>query len=248
MKKSLLITTSILALGLSATPAAAQWDYALSSGAQCMDYRGVRVDNSHCSGLTIPNPISTGSCGGGSSYSGGGSYGGGGSPGSDTGYYDTNADGIADSTSCSGSCDMSNYNDSANRMGGTTGYGWSSGHGGGGDGGKVLCTYFYGRGELPAKIYQADADYAARYISEQTRSGYHRWAVPLVQHLQKNPDGLAVKFLRPFVKAWAYEMAYLMNVVETPNYLGKTIRVLGEPLCRVLGGFVKKTDHRILYV
>ena len=110
--------------------------------------------------------------------------------------------------------------------------------GGDGGGGKVLCTYFYAKGLLPEEVYRADNAYAAAHVSENVRKGYHSWAIPMVRALQtgRHPVGEQIAYF--FVKAWAYEMAYIMGVAPRSTITGRMMRRVGEPLCGLTGKMV----------
>jgi len=123
----------------------------------------------------------------------------------------------------------------------------SGNDGGGGGGSKVLCTYFYKKGLLPHDIYTADSEYARLYISEKTKNGYHKWAVPMVQWLQEKDHPIAEKLIFFWVNSWAHQMAYDMNVIQKRSYVGTAMKIIGEPICNLIGNFVDKTNYQSLW-
>lgn len=178
-------------------------------------------------------------------YNGGGGGDGGGGFGGMGSVADTNGDGVADTgvTADVGTPDG---------FGGTTqsahGMATGGGSGGGGDGGaKVLCTYFYLKGLLPADIYAADLSYAGLRVSEDVRNGYHFWAVPLVRKLQSGHRPALEKFVYIFVRGWAYEMAYVMGITHKHDPLGRVMRLIGEPLCGLIGKFAGAKNYQALW-
>ncbi|MEM9468660.1 MAG: hypothetical protein AAF988_00700, partial [Pseudomonadota bacterium] len=71
------------------------------------------------------------------------------------------------------------------------------GGGGGGGGGRVICTFFYNNGELSENDFYADTYFTLKHLPKAMVRGYHFWAIPYVQHMYKNPNGLATKLIRP---------------------------------------------------
>ena len=127
------------------------------------------------------------------------------------------------------------------------GGGGSSGGSSGGGGGKVLCTYFHHKGWIDDAIYRADSEYARLHVSENTKNGYHRWAVPMVKWLQEKERPIAEKFIFIWVNAWAHQMAYDMGVIEKRSYIGTFLKSFGEPLCNFIGRFSKETNYMELW-
>lgn len=116
--------------------------------------------------------------------------------------------------------------------------GGSSDSGGGDDGGTVMCTAYCEMGYLPKKIWHLDRRYGVKVYRNDPAliEGYHVWGVPLANYIRKQT--LGAKVLRavmwPIVKAWAEEMAHNMKPSEyRPNYFGKLIKFVGEPLSRM---------------
>lgn len=104
--------------------------------------------------------------------------------------------------------------------------------------GTVMCTAYCEMGYLPKKIWHLDRRYGVKVYRNDPAliEGYHVWGVPLANYIRKQT--LGAKVLRavmwPIVKAWAEEMAHNMKPSEyRPNYFGKLIKFVGEPLSRM---------------
>jgi len=111
----------------------------------------------------------------------------------------------------------------------------------------VLCTYFYKQGVLSRAVYVADTRYAQQHIGDHTKNGYHYWAVPLVSYLQKQHRPVAEPILKYIVKGWANEMAFQMGVIEKRPLRGRIIRMIGEPICNIIGRMTGKKSHDHLW-
>jgi len=98
--------------------------------------------------------------------------------------------------------------------------------------GTVLCTELYRQGKLELNIYKADAAYG-RTLDPEVLAGYHAWAVPLAKLMARSRVVTAI--LKPFIKAWAQEMAYRMKVVDKGSLLGRCLKAVGQPVCRLIG-------------
>ncbi len=115
--------------------------------------------------------------------------------------------------------------------------------GGGGDGGgKVLCGFYHAQGLLPDNIYKGDLEFADHSVDETTKRGYLLWAVPLVEHLYKNPNGLMFKLVQPFVIGWATEMAYRTGYHYKGSWIGKLELMIISPIVKLVGLFAKETS------
>ena len=104
--------------------------------------------------------------------------------------------------------------------------------------GTVMCTAYCEMGYLPKKIWHLDRRYGVKVYRNDPEliEGYHVWGVPLANYIRKQT--LGAKVLRavmwPIVKAWAEEMAHNMKPSKyKPNYFGKLIKFVGEPLSRM---------------
>ena len=110
--------------------------------------------------------------------------------------------------------------------------------GGGGD--KILCCAYYNLGYLPREIWRLDQRYGVwlHRNDPELMEGYHAWAAPLAEYIQKDTRGAKVAraVMWPIVKAWAAEMAHRQRPEKhKPNVVGKMIMAIGEPFSRVCG-------------
>ena len=110
--------------------------------------------------------------------------------------------------------------------------------------GTVMCSAYCKMGYLPKEIWKLDRRYGVKVFREDPAliEGYHLWGIPTANYIQKNT--FFAKIVRalmwPIVKAWAEEMAHCMKPEKyKPNYLGKTIKFLGEPFSRLVGKIYK---------
>lgn len=102
--------------------------------------------------------------------------------------------------------------------------------------GKVLCTELHRQGLLDREILEADLRETKNYCSE-VRSGYLSWGIPLSKLMRNNKT--LTYILKPFIKSWAYHMAYKQGVHKKFNLLGFTLELIGIPACFGIG-FIKK--------
>jgi hypothetical protein len=58
---------------------------------------------------------------------------------------------------------------------------------------------------------------------------------------------LAIAIMEPVARWRAEEVAYQMGRSDNPNYWGKVVRLVMEPLCWVIGMVVTQRDWRVLY-
>lgn len=238
-RQKLLVGVSILAIGGFSLPPTAQAGTCTRS-VKCLDYKGQAVADSYCTNKVGAKPSTSKSCAcenNNYSNSSGSSSSGGSSSGNDGGgYEDTNGDNRGDTRSQS----RSGHHATTDRTA-------SSGSSGGSSGGRVICTYFYLNGEISKDYYYADFEYTLTRIHPNTVKGYHFWAVPYVEKLYQQSNTWLEKIIRPVAINRAEELAYQMGVRAKPNYLGKFFRALIEPVCFVIGAFVKETDYTRLY-
>tara|TARA_B100000965_G_scaffold269868_1_gene228289 strand:+ start:3382 stop:4536 length:1155 start_codon:yes stop_codon:yes gene_type:complete len=110
--------------------------------------------------------------------------------------------------------------------------------------GTVMCSAYCKMGYLPKEIWKLDRRYGVKVLREDPAliQGYHLWGIPTANYIQKNT--LLAKTLRsvmwPIVKAWAEEMAHCMQPEKyKPNYVGKAIKLVGEPFSRLCGKIYK---------
>ncbi len=169
--------------------------------------------------------VCVGGCGGGG--------GGGGGGGDHSRYVDSDGDG---------------YSDKEGDGPGSTGSKGERTGGGGGGSSRVICTYFYHKGELDAATYYADMEYTRHYLKGATVRGYHFWAIPYARAMRQAPGGLLEAIIRPVTIHRARELAHKMGVENSrPDYLGKAFRWTIEPVCTLIGCFVSEGRWEKLY-
>jgi hypothetical protein len=86
--------------------------------------------------------------------------------------------------------------------------------------------------------------HAQREMPLQIRRGYHLWAIPYVKLMRKSQ--LATKLIRPFAIARAQQISFIEQKREKGSLLGSMIRLIGEPICFLMGCFCKEADLRQL--
>lgn len=121
----------------------------------------------------------------------------------------------------------------------------ASASGGGGDGGgKVICTELHRQGRISDEVYASDHAVGLRIAVEQPDvvAGYHLWAIPLVNLMQKSK--LVTKAVEPFGKAWANEMHYQETGKGKSSLLGRLIMSLGVPACGAVG---KRLNRKVAH-
>lgn len=110
---------------------------------------------------------------------------------------------------------------------------------------KALCTSAAMLGYIPFAILAADYREAAKY-SDLVQSGYQFWAKPLARVMYDSPT--LAKIMSPMCRAWAYNMAYRENSIDTikfsHRFFGTIFELLGIPACFVIG-WVKHVITRI---
>ena len=109
---------------------------------------------------------------------------------------------------------------------------------------RVICTHFFRIGQMSSVLWRADMEFTRR-LSPQTVRGYHLWAIPYVRFMRRH--SWAASIMLPLAIARAQEVAFVVGVAQRGSALGKIIRLLGEPICWVLGAFVSQQDWQSLY-
>ena len=115
---------------------------------------------------------------------------------------------------------------------------------GGALGGRVICNELMKQGLLSKEDVILDYRFTRDYLTPQHVNGYHLWAVWVVKQMRK---GRMVSFWKYIAQSRANEIAYIYGKKDKPDYVGKAIRIIGEPVCWFLGLFCKKTDWSTLY-
>jgi hypothetical protein len=111
--------------------------------------------------------------------------------------------------------------------------------------GRVICTHFLRTGRMSVDLWKLDIRFAAENLSPAVVRGYHFWAIPYVRLMREHQ--WAERLMLPLVLSRAEEIAYQMGKAERPNYAGKLVRMVGEPLCWLLGQFLPEQNWQDLY-
>lgn len=109
---------------------------------------------------------------------------------------------------------------------------------------RVICTHFVMQKRLSAELWKADIRFTAR-LSPATVRGYHFWAVPYVRLMRRHRWAEAV--MLPLATWRAQEVAFQMGKRARGSYLGKLVRLVGEPICWLVGQFAREADWSSLY-
>ena len=82
---------------------------------------------------------------------------------------------------------------------------------------------------------------AEHYLNQWISKGYHGEMTWMEKHENSNKwwHRFAIATTLSFAKARAHEISYKMGVRKNSNLFGKCVRLVGEPLCAVVG-FVAK--------
>jgi hypothetical protein len=106
--------------------------------------------------------------------------------------------------------------------------------------GKVLCTELHAQGLLDDEVYSSDKEMGEifAYCEPLVVIGYHAWAKPLVSLIKRS--NLVVILLQPFIKAWAYEMHFIVTGNGKSTLLGSLLQKIGVPICKFIGKLITK--------
>ena len=115
---------------------------------------------------------------------------------------------------------------------------------GGALGGRVICNELMKQGFMSKEDVILDYRFTRDYLTPQHVNGYHLWAVWVVKQMRK---GRMISFWKYIAQSRANEIAYIYGRRDKPDYVGKVVRTIGEPVCWFFGLFCKKTDWSTLY-
>lgn len=111
--------------------------------------------------------------------------------------------------------------------------------GGGGDGGKIICTKLYELGRMPQDIYEADQKFGAELVrtSPETYDGYAAWAKHVVRLMErKDVIGKVVVALADAIATpWSIAMAQQMGVSVESGWFGRLLMKRGLQVCKLIG-------------
>jgi hypothetical protein len=131
----------------------------------------------------------------------------------------------------------------ANAFPGTTVTGTCSA--GNGSNPRVICTYFYGRGEFDLQDLQNDTEFSRQNLSDNVKIGYWVWAIPLVDWMKKHEQSnhwwpkLVINATRMFATTRAIELSHKMGTRTKGSMIGKMVRLVGEGGCYIVGSMLK---------
>jgi hypothetical protein len=108
----------------------------------------------------------------------------------------------------------------------------------------VICTELHRQGFMPDEIREADERFGRMIsaTSPETMLGYHYWAIPIVNLMQKSR--LFTRIVWAVARPWAYHMAYEMGSFEKDNLLGKILMKVGGFVSRVIGKSISSRNSR----
>ena len=98
---------------------------------------------------------------------------------------------------------------------------------------SVICTELNKQGHLPDEILIFDTIHGRCHIDEYSYIGYRAWGDTVVKWMQKSK--IVTHIVKPFARAWAYEMASRVTPNIKGNLLGKVLYKFGLPICRYIG-------------
>lgn len=103
---------------------------------------------------------------------------------------------------------------------------------------RIICTYFYCKGLLSEEIWRADMEFTRKNAPRAGIRGYHVWSAYYIRLMRKYP--MFEKFIFTLAKWRAQELAYQMGVLPKGSLRGKLLRLVGEPICYIIGLFAGK--------
>jgi hypothetical protein len=100
---------------------------------------------------------------------------------------------------------------------------------------KVICTELHRQGLMSDEIREADERFGRMIsaTSPETMLGYHYWAIPIVNLMQKSH--LFTRIVWTVARPWAYHMAYKMGSFEKDNLIGKVLMKVGTFISKAIG-------------
>ena len=104
--------------------------------------------------------------------------------------------------------------------------------------GKIICDYFYRKGLLSKKLWEADEAYGVKLsISEpDVMRGYHAWAKHYVREMEK--ESLLGKVYFAWAKLWVPHWA--KHLAGEKTIRGKILHSIGKPICNIIGKFKRR--------
>lgn len=117
---------------------------------------------------------------------------------------------------------------------------------GGGGGKSILCVQYWLTGDLSDDVLRADFLHTMRSadLDDNVRLAYYTWSGWIAPHILKK--GLIYRCFKPFVMAWAHQMAATEGVAggyKSP--LGWAMRYIGAPIHRAAGWVLSKFGYTV---
>jgi len=147
-----------------------------------------------------------------------------------------------DGRGVSTSCQTSEWGTSnTDTYSGTTCTASDTSGGGSGSNARVICTYFYGRGEFDLQDLQNDTEFSRNNLGDTVKIGYWIWAIPLVEWMRRHEKSthlwprLVINATRLFATTRAKELSYKMGARTHGSVIGKMVRLFGEGGCYLVG-------------
>lgn len=111
-------------------------------------------------------------------------------------------------------------------------------------GGRVICTELMNKGLMERDLWAADMEHARTHMNSAVIRGYHCWGIPVVRLMRRDDwlGRLANGIACPLSTWRAEEIGFVMHRRRGPNWKGRLVRLIGEPLCWVIGQFVGEQD------
>jgi hypothetical protein len=108
----------------------------------------------------------------------------------------------------------------------------------------VICTELHRQGFMSDEIREADERFGRMIsaTSPETMLGYHYWAIPIVNLMQKSR--LFTKIVWAVARPWAYHMAYEMGSFERDNLVGKVLMKVGAFISKTIGKSISAKNPR----
>lgn len=106
--------------------------------------------------------------------------------------------------------------------------------------GKVICTYYHSIGFMDNETFALDQKYGAMVLltKPELSKWYLSWAINAVEILKNNPKLTCA--LWPIVNEWSKEMAYQMGGKNKGSLIGKSIMLMGNVCCSIIGALKPK--------
>ena len=92
---------------------------------------------------------------------------------------------------------------------------------------------------------ECDYRWTQQNVSDAVKVGYWYWAIPLVDYMESNQNSkklwhrIVINTTKHFAKARAQEISYKMGGRKKGSIFGKVVRLIGEPLCAIIGTVIK---------